>query len=210
MLRNWLRPRQPRSPREENRFRPRLEVLEGRLAPSALVMGPGHGHGDGGGGDDNGGGDDKGGGEPPGQIRHDDDNGQRFINQFDDFDEEDNDGFHVVLNNLSVNDFIFLAGLPTAQLQQVFGFTLNLAMQTNPTAAVSLVTNEVSLAKDTAMLVTDVLGGVTPPQSLLTDIHNLQSAIQHNPLETTFVGQVTGALAFDLTLRASLPPPPHM
>lgn len=209
MLRNWLRSRQPRSPQEENRFRPRLECLEGRLAPSALVMGPGHGHGDGG-GDDNGGGDDRGRGEPPGQMRHDDDNEQRFINQFDDFDEEDNDGFHVVMNNLQVNDFIFLAGLPTAQLQQVFGFTLNLAVQTNPTAAVSLVTNEVSLAKDTAMLVTDVLTGVTPPQSLLTDIHNLQSAIQHNPLESTFVGQVTGALAFDLTLRASLPPPAHM
>ena len=207
MLRNWLRVRQPRSPKEENRFRPRLECLEGRLAPSAL--GPGNGHGNDG-GDDNGGGDDKGGGEPPGQVRNDD-NGQEFINQFDDFDESDNDSFHIVSNNLSVNDFIFLAGLPTAQLQQVFGFTLNLAMQTNPQAAVSLVTNEMQLATDTSALVKDVLTGVTPPQNLLTDIHNLQSAIQHNPLESTFVGQVTGALAFDLTLRASLPPPaPHM
>ena len=210
MFRNLLRTHQLRSPREENRFRPRLEYLEGRLAPSAL-MGNGHGRGDGGGddeggGDGNGGGKGEGGGGPPGQVRHDDE-GQRFINRFDDFDESENNGFRVALNNLSVNNFIFLAGLPTGQLQQLFGFTLNLALQTNPQAAVSLVTNEVSLAKDTAMVVTDVLAGMTPPQSLLTDIHNLQSAIQQNPLETTFVGQVTGALAFDLTLRASLPPP---
>jgi hypothetical protein len=205
MFDNWFRTRTPGSPERERFFRPRLECLEGRLAPSSMMMGgdDGHGHGHGDGGGD--------GGRTPGQMRNDDnDREHEFINDFDDFDEEINEPVNIVMNNLQVNDFIFLAGLPTAQLQQVFGFTLNLAMQTNPTAAVSLVTNEVSLAKDTAMLVTDVLAGMTPPQSLLTDIHNLQSAIQHNPLESTFVGQVTGALAFDLTLRASLPPPAHM
>jgi hypothetical protein len=54
------------------------------------------------------------------------------------------------------------------------------------------------------MLVSSVLSGAATNPALVQDIHNLQTAIQRNPLETTTAGQVAGVLAFDLALNASL------
>jgi len=160
--------------------------------------------------DDNGGGDDNhNGGEPPGQMRHDD-NDHRHINSHDDFDTESNDSFHIVLNNVTINQFFSVAGQSQAQLQQGLIGSLIQAVQTTPGATIqdafSLVTEEFQLAQDTGMLVTGIISGTGTQgqQALVQDIHNLQTAIQQNPLEASASGQVAGTLAFDMALQLSL------
>jgi hypothetical protein len=191
MLTKWFGARSPRTPERDRYFRPQLECLEGRLAPSSF-------NGNGNGGDDNGGGDDVQ-RTPPGYQKH--------INNFDDFDENTNDQFQIILNSLTVNQFFFTASLPPGQLQQEFFFNLTQGLQGNSQAnfgnAITLVSDEFQLAQDTSLLVSSILSGSAPNQSLILDIHNLQAAIQSNPLEATTGGPLAGALAFDFAFQAS-------
>ncbi len=188
MLRNWFGARVARSPERNRFFRPQLEYLEGRLAPSNMGMAPQ---------DDNGGGDDHG--------RH-----ERHINRFDDFDTNDDDSFHVVLDNVGVNAFFSVQGMATVQLTEALFTNLIQAVQTTPGAtlqnAFSLVTDEFQLAQDTGTLISGILSGAGAQgqQSLLQDIHALQNAIQTNPLEASASGQVAGVLAFDVAFQSSL------
>jgi len=202
MLSNWFGTRTPRPSQRDRYVRPKLEFLENRLAPSAMGMGP---HDDNGGGDDNGHGHGNGNDndhEPPGHMRH--------INDHDDFDIDSNDSVHIVLNNVTINQFFFAAGQSQAQLQQGLVTSLIQAVQTTPGATIqdafSLVTDEFRLAQDTGMLVTGIISGTGTQgqQALIQDIHSLQTAIQQNPLEASASGQVAGTLAFDLALQLSL------
>jgi hypothetical protein len=150
-------------------------------------------------GDDHGG-DDNGGGPHEVEVRH--------INDFDDFDLEDNDTIPIVMNNLNVNHFFEMANSPQDQLVQALVVSLGQALMTTPQATtqdtISLLTNEFQLARDTGILVSSVLSGAGANQAVVQDIHNIQAAIQSNPLEATPAGQVAGVLAFDLALNASL------
>ncbi|HEY7314539.1 MAG TPA: hypothetical protein VH643_34645 [Gemmataceae bacterium] len=204
MLTKWFSPRTPRPSVRPCHFRPQLEYLEGRLAPSSMGMGQGNDNdqGDDNGKDNNGG--------PPGHVNvHDNDHENIHINDRDDFDLEDNDAFGVVLNNLNVNQVFALMGTPQAQLTEILFSSLGQAVATTPGAtvqnALTLVTNEVQLGQDTGMLLQGVLSGGSVDQSLVTTIHNLQSAIQSNPLEASAAGQVAGIVAFDIGLNATLP-----
>ena len=201
MLANWFGSRKSRSSDRGHFIRPKLEMLENRLAPSSMGM---EFH------DDNGGGDDThDGGQPPGQVGHSD-NDHQHINQNDDFNTEDDNAFQVVLDNANVNQFSSVAGLSQVQLQQGLITNLVQAVQTTPGATIQnafmLMTDEFSLAQDTGLLVTGILTGMGTQgqQALVQEIHNLQSAIQQNPLEASVNGQVAGALAFDLGLQLSL------
>ncbi len=188
MLRDWFGTRAPRSPERNRFFRPELEYLEGRLAPSNMGMAPQ---------DDNGGGDDHG--------KH-----EQHINRFDDYDTNDDDSFGIVLNNVGVNAFFSVQGMATVQLTEVLFTNLIQAVQTTPGAtlqdALTLVTDEFQLAQDTGTLITGILSGAGTQgqQSLLQEIHSLQNAIQTNPLEASASGQVAGVLAFDLAFQSSL------
>jgi hypothetical protein len=151
------------------------------------------------GGDDHGG-NDNGGGPHDVEVRH--------INDFDDFDLEDNDTIPVVMNNLNVNHFFEMAQAPQNQLVQALVVSLGQALMTTPQAttqdAISLLTNEFQLARDTGLLVSSVLSGAGANPGVVQDIHNVQAAIQSNPLEATPAGQMAGVLAFDVALNASL------
>lgn len=205
MFANWFKTRSPRSRAQENRFRPQLEYLEGRLAPSAL----GFAH-DKGGGNDEGGGNDQGGG-PPGQgnNNHDNNHVNIHINQHDNFNLDDDNAFGVALNNISVNQSLFAFGTPQAQLTELLFVSLGQAVVTTPGAtvqdALTLVTQEFQLGQDTGMLLTGILSGGGTNAGLVQTIHNLQASIQTNPLEASAAGQLAGTLAFDIGLNASLP-----
>jgi hypothetical protein len=194
MFATWFGTRTPRPAQQNFWVRPQLERLEDRLPPSSMGMGSDDPVGDDHGGDDN--------REGPHEVE------VRHINDFDDFDLEDNDTIPVVMNNLNVNHFFEMAGAPQNQLVQALVVSLGQALMTTPQAttqdAISLLTNEFQLAKDTGILVSSVLSGAGANQTVLQDIHNVQVAIQSNPLEATTAGQVAGVLAFDLALNATL------
>ena len=203
MFTKWFGSRTPRSAERLVRFRPRLERLESRLAPSSFSPMNGQNDNDdddnGGPSDDNGGGDDRNGNEPPGQ--------QRYMNGFDNYDTNDDDARSIVFDNVGVNQFFRLSAVPQTQLTQAFVGVLDQVLMSNPQNtqnAISLVTNEIQLAQDTVSLLPSILSNSTPNQSLIQDIHNLQTAIQNNPLEATTAGQVLGAVSFDLGLNFSL------
>jgi hypothetical protein len=190
MFRAWFSSRTTRSPERDRFFRPRLEYLEGRLAPSSMGM-QGNDNGD----DNN---------NNQGQ------NQQDYINRFDDFDTNTDDAFQIVLNDASVNLFFAVEGMAQTQLQQTLVSSLIQAVQTTSQATIqdafTLVSDEFQLARDTGMLVNGIQTGASnqTQQALVQDIHNLQKAIQTNPLESSVGGQVAGALTFDVGLRLSL------
>jgi hypothetical protein len=194
MLRDWFGTRTLRSPERVRFFRPRLEYLEGRLAPSSMGM---QGN-DNNGGDDQGGGDDRN-GEPPGQ--------ERQINQYDGYNTSNNSLFSQVIDNLTVNQFFTYAGMSQTQLQQTFLTDLTQSAQVNVSQTIALVTDEVHLAADTSLAVSALLSGSASgsnAQALVQDMTKLQIAIQTNPLEATAAGQTLGMVSFNLALQATL------
>src|SRR5262245_31253840 len=116
MFATWFGTRTPRPVQQNLWARPQLERLEDRLAPSSMSMGA-----DDHGGDDHGG-DNNEGGPHEVEVRH--------INDFDDFDLEDNDTIPVVMNNLNINHFFEMAGEPQDQLVQALVVSLGQALMT--------------------------------------------------------------------------------
>jgi hypothetical protein len=203
MFAKWFGAPSPRRSEQANRFRPQLEYLEGRLAPSAMGAVPYNGHG-------NGNGNGNGGGGPPGHVNNNGNNHENIhINQHDNFNLSDNTGVGIVLNNLSVNQTVTSIGTPAIQLEQQLFSALVQAVMTTPGAtigdALSLASDEFQLGQDTGMLLQGILSTGTTNATLVTTIHNLQTAIQSNILETSAAGQLAGTLAFDVGLNASLP-----
>lgn len=204
MFGKWFGTRSPRSSAEENRFRPQLEYLEGRLAPSSMGMGHGQGN-------DNSQGNEN---DSPGQTNvHTNDHTNIHINVHDNFNLDDNDGLGVALNNLQVNQTFGLLGVPQAQLATILFSSLGQAITSTSGAtvqdALTLVSDEFQLGRDTGMLLQGVLSNGSVDQSLVTTIHNLQSTIQSNRLEASAAGQIAGIVAFDIGLNATLPQLQH-
>lgn len=208
MFSSWFGPRASRSSTKERFFRPRLECLEGRLAPSSLPISNAAALGGGGGGSGGnplsgpteGGGGNQLSGPNEGSLV-----GPFNLNGFDNFDTTINDSPSLALNTLMVNHAFATSGLPQNQLQSAFNTTFFLSFQTNPQAAISLLADEAVLAMNTIRVLPAALIHSPVDQALLQNIHALQSSIQRNPLETTLFGQVAGVLAYDLVLRTALP-----
>lgn len=201
MFTKWFGTRSSRRPAQENHFRPQLEQLEGRLAPSSMGMG---------GDNDNGQGNNNNQGGTPGHVNNNDNNHINIhINDHDNFNIQEDNSFNVVINNLTVNGFFTTFGMSTLQLEQQLFSNIGQGLSSTPGAsvgdAITLVTDEFQLGQDTGMLLQGILSGGTVSQSLLTTIHNLQTAIQSNILETSAAGQLAGNFAFDIGLQASLP-----
>jgi hypothetical protein len=168
-----------------------------------MGMGGDNGNGNGQGNNNNQGG-------PPAQTGNNDNNHINIhINDHDNFNIHENNSFNVVINNLTVNGFFTSFGMSTLQLEQQLFSSIGQALSSTPGAtvgdAISLVTDEFQLGQDTGMLLQGILSGGTTNQTLITTIHNLQTAIQSNILETSAAGQLAGNLAFDIGLQASLP-----
>lgn len=194
MLASWFAARTPRPSHSDRLVRPWLEQLENRLTPSGGIFDHGGGHGPHGGGPPGGGSDGGGppGGGPPVHINF-------HINAHDSFNTTITNSFNTGLNNVNVNQFFQFAPVGKTALQS--GLASGIAM--TPVGSVgdliNLVTDEMQLAADTYL--TFIGMGST---SLNTQMHDLQTAIQQNPLEGTAIGEITGVLAFDLTLDLEL------
>jgi len=189
----WLTDRPTRTPMKDRTFRPWLESLEERNAPS------GHGPG---GGDDKGGGDDHDHHGPPppppatvsasqsSSINaHGSFNNSTFTNSF-------NNTMNVVVN------------LPPAQSGAVGGLLgisglLSTALS-NPQLG-TLLNDEIALAVDNYLTGTPAIASVlgsTVVSTLKTDAATLSSAIAANPLESNPIGAAIGMFVYDLTSSA--------
>lgn len=193
MFTKWLTDRPTRTPMKDRTFRPWLESLEERNAPS------GHGPG---GGDDKGGGDDHDHHGPPppppatvsasqsSSINaHGSFNNSTFTNSF-------NNTMNVVVN------------LPPAQSGAVGGLLgisglLSTALS-NPQLG-TLLNDEIALAVDNYLTGTPAIASVlgsTVVSTLKTDAATLSSAIAANPLESNPIGAAIGMFVYDLTSSA--------
>src|SRR5215469_8932635 len=122
MFEKWFGNRKRRSSERSYSFRPQLEYLEGRLAPSAVMPMDDHGNGNG-----NGNGNDNGNG-PPGHVNeHNNNNGNVHINAHDSFNTTITNSFNTAINNLTVNQFFTGGGGSSQSL----GGLLGLAAQQN-------------------------------------------------------------------------------
>ena len=161
------------------RFIPRLECLEDRLAPSGM--------------------------NPLGAqdtLHVQPPPAQRFVNALDNFDMSSGQPLSIMLNNLAVNQFSVEAAMPPGQAQQNFALLLNQFLS-NPQLAASagaLVNTEVQLAQDNLLLLLAIATNTAANPLLIQNIHNLQNAIQTNPVEGAANGPFLGALAFDLAV----------
>ncbi len=183
-----------RAPQQDRFFRPRLEYLEDRLAPSSLGPmddggGNGHGHGNGHG---NGHGD---GGGPPGPPAqnggissgvnaHGSFNGSTITNSF----------------NNTINNTYILMPAQQAYVQGFMGIGSLLASDLNSPQLGSLIDDEVALAVDTYLTSFPAVSSALP--SLSGDIASLHAAINGNALANTPIGQTIGTLTFNATLNA--------
>lgn len=196
MLTKWLTARPSRMARKDCSFRPWLESLEERNAPS------GHGPG---GGDDKGGGDDNDHGHhgpppppPPTTVSasqsssinaHGSFNNSTFTNSF-------NNTMNVVVN------------LPPAQSGAVGGLLgisgfLSSALS-NPQLG-TLLNDEIALAVDNYLTGTPAIASVlgsSVVSTLKTDAATLASAIAANPLESSPIGAAVGMFVYNLTSSA--------
>jgi hypothetical protein len=169
-------------------FRPGLESLEGRLAPSG---GPGgHGHDE----------------HPPGHQ----DNGpppatvSAPTNVHNNVHINATNSFNTTINNTvtitnSFNGSSFLAPPQQASVQALNALSSLFATQMGSSQLGSLLNDEIALAVDTYLLPFASTLGIT---TLKGDITTLQNAINANPLESTPAGQLIGTLAFDVTMAA--------
>ena len=189
MLTKWFGTSASGSSKSDRFFRPQLEYLEGRLAPSSVVPMDSHGNGNGNGhGNGNGGG-------PPGHSNvHNMNNTHYNIHITGSFNG----------NVDSFNNVVAVAGTGAVGPGQVgaIGALFNLsglvAAETSSSQLGMLIDDEIALAVDTYLSSTlglNITGLDNAMTILNTDIHN-------NPLESTLVGQVVGSLAFDVTMDA--------
>lgn len=189
MFWNWLGSRRHRSLKSAHSVRPWLEMLEDRLTPSGGPPGPGPG-----------GPPAPGPGGPPGPPPPGPPGPPppAQINNTDSFNTTITNSFNTSINNVTVNQFITVAAAPS-QAQQALAANAGQAAQSNPQALLALVVDEVHLAVDTYLSLTS---GPANNPGLTQDMHNLQLAIQWNPLEATSTGAAVGYLTFDVVLDA--------
>jgi hypothetical protein len=174
-------------------FRPELEHLEGRLAPSS---GNGHGHEDSQGQQGN---------QPPVIVNppgneHNNVHNNVHITATNSFNTTINNTI-TITNNItnSFNRTSMLAPPQQTSVQMLNALSSLLATEMGNSQLGSLLNDEIALAVDTYLLPFASKLGIT---TLKGDINTLQSAINANPLESTPVGQMIGMLAFDVTTTA--------
>lgn len=187
MLTRWFRTRTPRSPQRDPFFRPQLECLEGRLAPSGLGPMDDHGNGNGNGHDHDHG------GPPPhagvsngissGVNAHSSFNGSTITDSF----------------NNTINNTIILMPSQQAAVGGMLSLASLLAGGLSSPQLGSLLNDEIALGVDT-YLNTLGLSNVIP--TLPGDIATLKAAIAANPVESSPIGQALGMVAFDVTMDA--------
>jgi hypothetical protein len=199
MLTNWFKTRTPRSLERNRFFRPQLECLEGRLAPSSLVPlshgngngnGNGHGHGNG--------------GDPPpapvaGPVVNQSGNVHNNIHITNSFN-----GNTGSFNNIaSIPGAVFLSPIQAGEIGVLFAFSTIVAVETSNTSLGSLINDEITLAVDKYLVSQPAIMAVSSlTTSLNADISMLNAAIAANPLEGTLIGQAIGTLVFDVTINA--------
>jgi hypothetical protein len=198
MLTKWLKSRSPRSPQSNRFFRPELEALEGRLAPSNIVpfVGPGHGNGHGN-GNGNGNGKGNGGGDPsPAPIAG------PVVNQSGNVHNNIHISGSFNNNTGSFNNVVGVAGAGLLGPSQVgaigalFALSSLLAAETSNTSVGTLVDDEIALAVD------NYINGLLPGTISSTDISNLTTAISGLESGLPFIGPVLGSLAYNVTFDA--------
>ncbi|HEY7158562.1 MAG TPA: hypothetical protein VH575_31755 [Gemmataceae bacterium] len=191
MFEKWFGTRKPHSSERSYSFRPQLEYLEGRLAPSAVMAmdkdhgppGPPPGHG----------------GPPPGHVnQHNNNNDNVHINAHDSFNTNITDSFNTAINNIIVNQF-FTGGGGSSQ---ALGGLLGLAAQQNFSALIGLVTDELALAQDTLFALEGGLAGMN--SNLAGLMHGLQNGIMNNPLEGSPVGELVGMMVFNTAINQTV------
>lgn len=192
MFRALFRTRSLRTPERECSFRPSLEYLEGRLAPSGLgpmddhgphgPPGPPHGPP---------------GPPPPAGVSN---GNSSNVNAHGSFNNSTiTDSF-----NNTINNTIILMPTQQSSVQGLLGISSFLSGALNNPQLGSLLNDEIALAVDT-YLTSAPISSILPASvetSLKADITTLNTAISANPLESSLIGQAIGTLAFDATLNA--------
>lgn len=191
MRTNWFRTRTPSSPERDRFFRPELEALEGRLAPSNVVpFGHGNGNGNGHGhGNDNG-------GDPPAPVA-------APINQTGGINVVgDHNNIHInnSFNGVPLPGFSMLSAGQSVVLGKLFLLSDLLATELSSSNLGSLINDEIALAVDKYLASFPAVASAIP--TLSTDISTLQSDTAANPLESTPLGSIVGMLAFDVASTA--------
>jgi hypothetical protein len=190
MFTQWFGTRPSRSPQRDRFFRPSLEYLEGRLAPSSMVpMDPGHGHGNGNG--------------PPG---HSNGNGGNVIGPVNapSINQAGNvhNNIHInavnSFNNTITNSFILMPA-QQASVAGLFSISFGLAGALSSPQLGSLLSEEVALGVDTYL---NGLGLSKLIPSLPGDIAALKADIAANALGSTAIGSAIGSLVYNATLDA--------
>ncbi len=192
MLTKWFKTRTLRAVNEDRSFRPWLEILEDRNAPSGLgpmdPHGP-HGH--------------QGphGPPPPAPVGppapapvSNNNNITSGVNAHGSFNNSTiTDSF----NNTITNTFILM---PTQQ--SAIGGLLGIGtlVSSMNSQLGSLIRDEIALAVDTYLESFPAVAAALP--SLKTDISTLNAAIAANSLESTAFGAEAGTLVFDVTMNA--------
>ncbi len=173
---------------EPNRFfRPELEHLESRLAPSS---GHGHGHGDNSQGQE--------GNQPPPVLVSPPDNSHNNVHN--NVHITATNSFNTTINiTNSFNGSSFLAPPQQSSVQMLNSLSSLLAAEMGNSQLGSLLSNEIALAVDNYLLPFASTLGLS---TLKGDMSTLQNAINTNPLESTPVGQLIGTLAYDVTTAA--------
>lgn len=231
MLTKWFGTRSSRPPQRDRFFRPRLEYLEGRLAPSSMMPmdhGGDHGHGNGNG---HGNGGDHGGGNGNGNSGNGNGNGSGngSGNGTGNLNQTGNvhNNIHITgsfnNNTGSFNNLSTVAGsglLGPGQVGSIgvmFALSSLIAAETGNSSLGTLIDDSVALAVDKYLLLPVnapalSASGVT---GLDQDVTNLNNAIGTLESGLPFIGPVLGDLTFDLTFNALtaaqpsvIPPPP--
>lgn len=192
MFRAWFGTRTLQTPKRDRCFRPSLEFLEGRLAPSG--MGPMDDHGPHG---------PPGpppgppGPPPPASVSN---GNSSNVNAHGSFNNSTiTDSF-----NNTINNTIILMPAQQASVQGLLGVSGLLASELNSPQLGSLLNDEIAKAVDTYLTSTPIASMLPSSvvSSLKTDLSTLNSAISANPLESSPIGQMIGSLAYDVTLNA--------
>lgn len=220
MLTKWFRTRSSRPHQRDRFFRPQLEYLEGRLAPSSMMPmdpgGHGHGHGHGNGGDNGGGngngnsGNGNGNGSGNGSG-----NGIGNINQTGNV----HNNIHITNsfnnNTGSFNNVAAMAGTGLLSPGQVgsigvlFALSSLIAAETGNTNLGTLIDDEVALAVDNYLLLPANAGALSASgkASLTADVdpsnpNGLPAAIGNLEAGLPFIGPAIGDLTYDFTFNS--------
>jgi hypothetical protein len=185
MLTKWLADRRSHMVKIDRSFRPCLESLEERNAPSGHGPGDDHDHG-----------------PPPPAPPTPVNNGiQSNVNAHGSFNNSTiTDSFNNTVN-VAIN-------LPPAQSGAVAGLlgisNLLASVSSNPQLG-SLLNDEIALAVDNYLTSTPAIASVLGP-TVVADLRNdaatLTAAITANPLESSPTGAAFGMLVYDLTFDA--------